>query len=1282
MASSGAQHFASMSKEELIYEQSLRQIMKSSLEMTHGDTSARKAEIDNELRQINRALGQIDREHSNSNLAALYLTFVSLSNMEHRRSDSRIILYSFPHEYMSRDAAEVWARKGPGGRPNSAKRTFEANIGRHSPPRPNKIQRPTPSPTNAGFTTPGKSFRHMGNPDIFFPPLIDLTDDDDSDWIKKQEAEEERFRKIKQQEREDAEYARRLLDDNGANASPFIPDPSSQPAAFDPMSDLGTTSHGYTGEPAQYKEAEPSFHHGYHTNSSSTLQPSTSGFTSATWSDHPPEVSEEYPGLYTPLPSIRDRMPGSFDDDFDDLFGDSLYGDPSEESRPSSGTGSSYRSYGVGAGIVGPFPPGDFAGQDALLLQDQQGAISNMMSSGSNTLPVPTQGIISPFTPASQIWGDQSLPRPGSLLNGSANPLNQGGHPYAPRYGQSGSGKSLSDIINRTNTYDYENGTDGFGKPLDQRVRDLVNGAIDSPGQDGEEIKRLIANIRPDADLTDDKGEGEPRGLKFPLYKHQRLALNWMKRMELDDHKKGGILADDMGLGKTISSLALLISRRAQPPPGKSHVRTTLIVAPVALTRQWEREIEQKMEPARRLDVFLYHNKKTAYDNLRTYDVVVTTYGTITSEMKRLDQHLKQEKSRTDDTFLSQSFPLLSPRSLWYRVILDEAQCIKNAKTLTAKAVYRLKSQYRWCLSGTPMMNSVSELSSLIAFLRIEPYCAPDKFARSFGCLSSNRSGGYHKSDAMKKLQVLLKSIMLRRTKDSKIDGQPIIELPPKVEEIVHVVFDKDEEQYYQDLEKNSQVQFNRYLKGGAVGKKYTVILTLLLRLRQACCHPYLHLTDLDYVGNNDVAEDAMIELAKTLDKDVVQRLKEMESFECPICYDAVENPLFVLPCGHETCSECFTRLTDGSNMRAIAQGQENGKMQCPQCRGPVDPKKTINYDVFKKVHMPEKMKAEEEEDDEFVTDSDDDSDLEDDDLAEDEDANGNLKGFVVPDSDSSDDDGVDDDIRNATRKPKRAKAIKNASDDDLESSELEDISRLLARHKQLRSEGDRKVKKAKTAKRKGEKEAPVKPHMLKQLRKEASKNKVAHKKYMRYLKEIWEPSAKVTKCKELIADIQSTGEKTIVFSQWTLLLDLLEIPLKHELGVKYRRYDGGMSAAMRDNAANDFVELPDVKVILVSLKAGNAGLNLTAASQVIIMDPFWNPFVENQAVDRAHRIGQRNTVKVHRILIKDTVEDRIETLKERKSELINSALSEEGAKTAGALSAQELSFLFGIGGR
>lgn len=555
----------------------------------------------------------------------------------------------------------------------------------------------------------------------------------------------------------------------------------------------------------------------------------------------------------------------------------------------------------------------------------------------------------------------------------------------------------------------------------------------------------------------------------------------------------------------------------------------------------------------------------------------------------------------------------------------------------------------------------------------------------------------------MRQLQVLLKALMLRRTKNSKIDDKPIINLPPKIEEQVHVVFDEDEAKFYKDLEQHSQVQFNRYLKGGAVGKKYTIILTLLLRLRQACCHPYLHLTDLDYTSNSEAREDIMMEHAKGMSSEVVNRVKETDSFECPICYDAVENPLFILPCGHATCPECFTRLTDGSNEQAVQAGQENAKTLCPQCRGPVDPKKTITYDIFKKVYCPEpdSAKVEEVDDVEYETDTDYDSEFDDPGFKGDEDKTaydvnkkGNLKGFIddgpiddePTDDEPTDDEHIDDeridmdtkdmddDIRNATHKE-----TTNESDDALEYSESPGVSQLVSQHMQKNSKGKDKTRKPKKVRPKGKKkETEVKPHMLKALRQNAGRNKSAHKKYMHFLKQIWEPSAKVTKCKEIIADIQSTGEKTIVFSQWTLLLDLLEIPLKHELNVKYRRYDGSMSAAMRVNAANDFTDLPDVKVILVSLKAGNAGLNLNSASHVIIMDPFWNPYIEMQAVDRAHRIGQQRTVQVHRILIKDTVEDRIITLQNKKRDIIENALDPEVAKSISSLGVQELAYLFG----
>lgn len=126
----------------------------------------------------------------------------------------------------------------------------------------------------------------------------------------------------------------------------------------------------------------------------------------------------------------------------------------------------------------------------------------------------------------------------------------------------------------------------------------------------------------------------------------------------------------------------------------------------------------------------------------------------------------------------------------------------------------------------------------------------------------------------MRKLQAVLKAIMLRRVKGSIIDGKPIVTLPPKTEEIQHVVFDTDEQAFYNALESKTQIQFNKYMRAGTVGKNYSNILVLLLRLRQCCCHPHL-ITDLEEApaGGADLSVGDMKELAKGLAPDVVRRL-------------------------------------------------------------------------------------------------------------------------------------------------------------------------------------------------------------------------------------------------------------------------------------------------------------------------------------------------------------------------------------------------------------------------
>lgn len=510
----------------------------------------------------------------------------------------------------------------------------------------------------------------------------------------------------------------------------------------------------------------------------------------------------------------------------------------------------------------------------------------------------------------------------------------------------------------------------------------------------------------------------------------------------------------------------------------------------------------------------------------------------------------------------------------------------------------------------------------------------------------------------MQQFQALLKAILLRRTKKSTVDGKPILQLPERTTEIVHAVFDEEEKAVYNALETETQLQVNRYLEEGRIGRNYSYILVRLLRLRQACCHPHL-IKDFAEDGPGDIPVEDMRKLAGMLDQSVITRLKDTEgNFECPICMDAAENPTIFFPCGHNVCTECFARMIDPAN--AVAGGSADGSVsaKCPQCRGVVDPKKILNWTSFKQAHMLEgEGEAEDDiavKDEESDAGSDSDSDDGDDDDDSDGDLQGDLRDFIV------DDDNVDYD-EDATEDEEEIKAERRLSvkpepkddDDDFDPEDLDDAPRKPARKVASKASfkgkgkapADPKKKPSSKSRSKAKGKGKGKKKQKKtlaDLKKESMKNAKAKRRYLRRLRKNFIPSAKLLKTIEILRAIRDRGEgeKTLIFSQFTSLLDLLEVAFDDEF--RYRRYDGSMSAKARDDAVQDFKNKNDVTVMLVSLKAGNAGLNLTAASQVIILDPFWNPFVEEQAIDRAHRLGQNREVMVHKVLVEGTVEDRI----------------------------------------
>ncbi|HTF89256.1 MAG TPA: DEAD/DEAH box helicase, partial [Planctomycetota bacterium] len=154
------------------------------------------------------------------------------------------------------------------------------------------------------------------------------------------------------------------------------------------------------------------------------------------------------------------------------------------------------------------------------------------------------------------------------------------------------------------------------------------------------------------------------------------------------------------------------------------------------------------------------------------------------------------------------------------------------------------------------------------------------------------------------------------------------------------------------------------------------------------------------------------------------------------------------------------------------------------------------------------------------------------------------------------------------------------------------------------------------------------------------------------------EPCAKIETLLPLLEEVLSAGHKALVFSQFTSFLAILRADLDKR-GIAYEYLDG----QTRDRAARvtHFQEDAAVGLFLVSLKAGGVGLNLTAADYVFLLDPWWNPAVERQAVDRAHRIGQTRAVSAYRLVARDTVEEKVLALQDRKKALADALFAGEG---------------------
>ena len=151
--------------------------------------------------------------------------------------------------------------------------------------------------------------------------------------------------------------------------------------------------------------------------------------------------------------------------------------------------------------------------------------------------------------------------------------------------------------------------------------------------------------------------------------------------------------------------------------------------------------------------------------------------------------------------------------------------------------------------------------------------------------------------------------------------------------------------------------------------------------------------------------------------------------------------------------------------------------------------------------------------------------------------------------------------------------------------------------------------------------------------------------------------SSKLNQCMEIVEDAVESGHKILLFSSYTSMFDLIQKELEKR-EIKYFKLTGSTKVVERISLVDEFNTNSEIKVFLISLKAGGTGLNLTGADMVIHYDPWWNSSSENQATDRAYRIGQKNNVQVYKLITNNSIEEKIYELQQKKSELIDNIIT------------------------
>ncbi|KAK5688470.1 hypothetical protein LTS10_000448 [Elasticomyces elasticus] len=710
---------------------------------------------------------------------------------------------------------------------------------------------------------------------------------------------------------------------------------------------------------------------------------------------------------------------------------------------------------------------------------------------------------------------------------------------------------------------------------------------------------------------SDGDGNWMVTGMRSTLKHYQILGTGFMREREgASVEPRGGILADQMGLGKTVMMLANIVNGK---PKKTSKTRATLIVASPALIAQWAHEIEKhtlstREHPQHGVGWVRNHagHRLSTSNNIETMekaDIVLTSYHEICRSYPKaiIPPQFVTAKQKNDwwtDHYENEKGDF--HRVHWHRVVLDEAQAIKNHLSVTSKACRALTSKHNWAITGTPVQNTVAEFYPYMKFIK-EPAAGSYRLFKENCAVPGD-------PDSQARLAVFLRKVMIRRTHLDTLFNARLLDLPAPKEHTFWVEFNDVERQIYEIIKKRYIEHINTLSKQGSLEKQKRHIFTMILRLRQICSHILLiqgPMCDLlereDYEKLNSItqAEDEgsdeganlLIHLRNVLKNNI--SVKAIHGgMQGAVISEGESVPMDLID------AEGATVKTGGKHgldfhfkkyLQVLASGEHweaiKERTICSGCKQPPNnPVVTSCFHIYC---------------DTCITD---------------------LQHYAAR---RGHDGARCAECGDAYTSVKPCSGLE-AFDRDVSSPES--VSTALAKGKK--------------------------------------KSKDSEVDWLSLKGEVL-PSAKT----------QATKAQVLNWMEEDPSIEILAKVCKTE-GWSFSKYSGKMSQEAREKAIAEFGSDRGSQILLASLRSGGLGLNLTMASKVICLDPWWNSSVEQQAFCRVFRIGQEKETQFVRIVVKNTVDAAMMDMKERKQIEIDGAMDD--SKGRGDLPVAELLRLFG----